>query len=201
MKKAVLLTFLLFIFRICSINAQASAFPGKAGYLNSVNNFEQYIIKHYHPDKRQIKWLCENSCIFIRFKILKGGKIDSLAFSVHTVGFSDSVKNTPAFITAALKRAFKGAENSKVLTKELQAADRTYLLPFIYFYNSGCYAFCKEQNDKQSIPGSDLKDPGEQQEAIAILNILNFPDKKYNNKHYTILNPIKVGNDDGKFFF
>jgi len=158
MNKPALITLLLLIFFINQINAQPAG-PIDTVFRSSIQNFEKYFIKYYKPNKRQVNHLCENSCVFIRFKILKGGKISDLAFSkdIPVGGLVDGLvfsRNSPPVIIDALTRALKRSE--------------THLT---------------EQFGK------------------AILNILNYTDKKFNTLHCTILNPIKVGKKNAKAFF
>src|ERR1700759_863156 len=115
-----------------------SAFSQDSGlttrnYIRIVLKFEKYVRKYYRPDENQVKALCENSCIFIRFKILKNGTISDLAFSKNTVGFTQNVRNTPSAITDALIRAFKSAATRFQSYDVLASDERTYLLPFIYY--------------------------------------------------------------------
>jgi hypothetical protein len=103
------------------------------------------------------------------------------------------IKSAPAIITDALISAFKSAESNLTIPEELQSNDRTYLLPFIYYYNAGCFAMRKEEDKKLGELNGKGKMVQEEQGGNALLNILNFTDEKFDALHCTILNPIKVG--------
>jgi len=205
MNKPALITLLLLIFFINQINAQPAG-PIDTVFRSSIQNFEKYFIKYYKPNKRQVNHLCENSCVFIRFKILKGGKISDLAFSkdIPVGGLVDGLvfsRNSPPVIIDALTRALKRSETHLTFPEELQSDDRMYVLPFIYYYNNGCYAERKTENKKLGTSDTTYKPADEEQFGKAILNILNYTDKKFNTLHCTILNPIKVGKKNAKAFF
>jgi hypothetical protein len=190
---------IIFLHVFCYTQAYAQqSVMDSISYVNCIKRFEKLIVKNYKPDHRQVKSLCENSCIFIRFKILKGGIINDLAFSNHTIGYTKLKKNTPAFITEALTNAFKSAEIQGALFKDLQSDTRTYLLPFIYYYTTGCDAMRRQEKQKLDMLDTTYKPVNAEYQGNAILNMLNFTGKVSDNINYTILNPIEVGAVDRK---
>ena len=152
--------------------------------LVSITDVENYIVENYHPDSVQVINLCQNSCVFIRFEISKDGKVTNLAFN----------KNIPVFIIKALGDAFKKMEKRATFSEALLSSRKTYLLPFIYNYQSGCTTFYnKDQFSiyKKDLAGNTVDD---EQQGSAIINILNFRDKELKFLDCIILPPVRTGN-------
>jgi hypothetical protein len=193
MKKTALSILLFLAFCFSKVKAQDSNEAESATYSNSVHRLEKELINNYHPGRNQIKRLCENACVFIRFKILKGGYITDLAFSG---------KNTRTFsiVTNALRKAFESPGLKLVLSKELQSDSTTYLLPFIYYYNTGCNLLSKQEIEKLNKLDTSYHRVNREQFSNAISNMLNFKDEKSNTLNYTILDPIKIGKNDHRQF-
>jgi hypothetical protein len=142
-----------------------------------MDDVESWILHNYRPDSIQLKQLCQTSCVFIRFKIVKGGKVSDLAFN----------KNLPGFITGALTEAIESMNRDAIISGDLQSDQRTYLLPFIYDYRAGCENVYQQKDANGNTIMSQLL--GE-----AVVNMLNFTDKKMMALDCVILNPISIGN-------
>jgi hypothetical protein len=156
----------------------------KKSIINNTKDIENWIVNNYHPDSIKLSQLCQTSCVFIRFRILKGGKVTDVNFN----------KNAPAFITVALTTALHSMEDQASISDSLQTDGKPYLLPFNYNYQSGCrnvYLRNKLTLIQKDLEGHFIDS---QQVGEAIFNMLNFADKKLSALNCIILNPISVSN-------
>jgi hypothetical protein len=148
----------------------------------AVLRFEKFLLENYMPDNGKVKLLCENSCVFAKFKVSLNGKIVNLTFG----------KNTPSVISDALVIAFRKTEINKRSTFGFQSEQRVYLLPIVYYYNEGCYIMKKENDEKIARHDSTATIIEEEKQGTATYHILEFNDKMYDTFGCTVLNPIEL---------
>jgi hypothetical protein len=152
--------------------------------LISIFDVENYIANNYHPDSSKITNVCQNSCVFIRFEISPEREIINIDFN----------KNIPDFITDELMNVFVKMGKNAAFSDTLVSAHKIYLLPFIYNYQSGCRTFYnkdKLSTYKKDLAGNIVYD---EQQGNAIINMLNFRQKKLAFLDCVLLPPIRTGN-------
>lgn len=110
------------------ISVKASAQHGKLSADKIGSLVRNHVSASYNPDTALLKKACGKSCIFIKFNVNKKGRIERLSFS----------KDSSLFIKSALTKAVLSIEQNKQLISYLSASGKTFVLPFIYFYQDGC---------------------------------------------------------------
>ena len=176
----------ILILLLASFKTFAQSPPDLNAKNNKILAFEKTLIDNYKPDEKQIALMCENSCVFIRFKISGIGKVSELKFS----------KEIPLFIKDALYNAFKATEDQLSQFSKWKSDSTIYLLPFIYYYNAGCYVLRKEEVNRITNHEPPGKPINEDLQGTALFNMLMFTDKNFDTLHCTILNPIQTGKKD-----
>lgn len=148
----------------------------------TILRFEKFIIKNYNPDTAKIRLICENSCVFAKFKVSSVDRITDLTFS----------ENANSVISAALVVAFRKAEINKQIIKGLRSKKRVYLLPIVYYYDTGCYVMKKANDEKVKKHDSTATIIDEEMQGTAIYNILKFSNGESTSLNITVLKPIAI---------
>ena len=152
--------------------------------INSIADIQTHILNNFHPDSVKAANICENSCAFVRFKILKNRQVGDLACT----------KKIPDFIAKALFAAAKSLENKTDLADSILSDTRVYLQPLVYNYQLGCKTFYSQEK-LTTIQKNQKDEPVDsRKEGDGILNMLNFTDKQLTSLDCIILSPIRTGN-------
>ena len=180
--KIIFISLCLIIASILNVSAQKSLPPLS---FKNVGNIKLYIAKYYKPDERFIANACINSVIFIKFKVNVSNQIEAL----------DMSKNGPSEIKEALKKAILATDGFWELSEEEKKAaeSKTFILPFIFYYQGGCSSSLLTSPQNKSITDPLLEyinmDKGMHD---SINNMLEFETSSSTLLDCTLISPMIV---------
>jgi|GEM_PF-4628153 len=186
MKNKVLFTLSICTSILLSVNATNAQEKLPLLSIKNIDFVKIYVSKFYKPDESFIANGCINSVIYVKFKIDKFNRVDSVDVST----------NGPSEIKNALRKAILATNGYWRLTEEekKQIVNRYFIPPFAFNYQSGCSSgIVLRKNDPRINEFSEKTKNLNGEIYKSVSSMLRFESGSYGAINCILISPMMVG--------